>query len=289
MKNILFELHVKLVGGESLRYRFKDIPPEKIDLRYLEKSWLLYAKYRERTPEGYAEAKRLANELIERWPDKTAGYYWVGMIHFTDIITARSKSIPESMKLAEEYAQKALQLDESYGGARNIIGWIHLYKGQHDLAVVEHEKWVDLQPSGDIAHEQLGRMLMYSNRPKEAIQHLEMAIRLNPYPPAEYYSWLGSAYSSGLVYGEAIDLDKAIELCKRTLKMNPDDVLAHIVLTQIYSSQNRMEEARAHAAGILRFSPNFSCKFLARNWLFKNKESLKPTLELFRKAGIPEG
>ena len=89
MKNILFELRVKLVEGEQLRYWFKD-------REYNFKRWntvqLMGYHYLKGTPEGFEMAKQIAHELIEKWPAFTVGYVWVSFLELVDILSGRSKS-----------------------------------------------------------------------------------------------------------------------------------------------------------------------------------------------------
>ena len=79
-----------------------------------------------------------------------------------------------------------------------------------------------------------------------------------------------------------------MELCKKALKINPNDWVAHRELILIYSYLNRLEEARAQASELIRIRPNFTLK-QPMGPMYKDKERVKQALELFRKAGIPEG
>ena len=170
-----------------------------------------------------------------------------------------------------------------------IFGYIDLIKRQYDSAISEMEKWVVLEPNGAFAHHHLGVVLFYAGRREEAIRHLELAIRLDPHPPASFYAILGWAYAGSTVYLGPKDPKKAIELCNKAIKINPNAFFAHYALTLIYSYQNRMEEAHFQASEMLRMAPNLTLKGMERTDIFKNKELVKPEMELFRKAGIPEG
>ena len=284
MANILLEMRIKLIEGEQVRYWTK----KGYTVKYWETVQKLKWEGNKYTPEGTQMAKQLANDLIEMDPNYATGYYFVGWFHMEDLLLGRSKSPPKSMQLALEYARKASQLNEDLGPIRNIFGWSHLINRQYDLAIAEMEKWVALEPNGAGAHQHLGMVLHLSGRRDEAIRHLELALRLNPRPYSITYSWLGAAYAGVIAYGPK-DPKKAIEMLKKAIEINPNDGFAHATLALIYSYQDHMEEARSHAAELLRINPKTSLKVLARNDLFKDKQSLKPTLELFRKAGIPEG
>jgi tetratricopeptide (TPR) repeat protein len=249
----------------------------------------MYWHWNRHTPEGLQMAETLAKELIEMDPSRPEGYAQLGYHHISNVIGNRSQSPEKSIKRAEQYAQKALQLDESYGWAIQVMGWVHVFRRQHDLAIAEFEKLVALEPNGAEAHNCLGGAFLFAGRREDAIRHLEMGIRLDPYPHSWGYSFLGLAYASSILQAGPKDLDKAMELCKKALKVYPNDHVAHRVLILIYSYQNRMEEARTHVSELLKIIPNFSIKVAERSWLGKDKEELKRALELLRKAGITEG
>jgi len=284
MKNILVELGVKLIHGEEIRYWLKDRSPENINLKWWETRLLLEWYWNKKTPEGWEKARQLANDLVELDPNNADSYFWVAVFPFADVLFGKSKSPKESMQLAEKYARKAIQMDESHSASRSNLGWIYIFKRQHDLAIEEMEKRVALEPNGADAHFNLGIGLHLSGRNEEAIQHIETAIRLDPYPRSEYYSWLGSAYGRAFANG-AKDPDKAIELCKKALEINPNDLIAHVLLTLIYSERNQMKEARFHASESLRIRPPSSFSPLS---LFKDIELRKYEFPLLRKAGLPE-
>ena len=288
MKNILFELQVKLVEGEQLRYWLKDKQPKEFNFKRWNRIQLILYHCNKGTPEGYEMARQMAHELIEKWPAYPIGYAWVSFLELVDIWDGRSKSPLKSMQVAEEYAQKAFQINESDPSIKIIFSWLYLFKGQHELAIAISEELVASEPNGAMAHECLGTALCLGGRYEEAIQHLELAIRLDPHPPADNYSWLGAAYAGQFAYGPTHP-DKAIEFFKKALEVNPNDVIAHITMACIYSYQNRMEEARFHVAELLRSNPKYSLKVFAGGWLYKDRDALKPTLDLLRKAGLPEG
>jgi len=160
--------------------------------------------------------------------------------------------------------------------------------GKNDLAIAEMEKWVASEPNGAQANFHLGVMFLFAGRREDAIRQIETAIRLDPYPWSWSYSFLGQAYAGFFLPDGPKDLEKATQLCKKALKINPTDGVAHRELILIYSYQNRLEEARAQASEMLKSHPNFSLKVVGGP-LYKDKEVRKRILELFRKAGIPEG
>ena len=234
----------------------------------------------------FLEMKEIANAVISFHAPGTVNYAppytMLAFTHLTDIRGGRSKSPRKSMALAEKFAQKALQLDDSHPMTRITLGQIHLYKRQHEKAIAEGRKALALSPNGADVHNHLGFFLYYAGRYEEAVPLYEKAIRLNPYPPIFYYHRLGSAYANVGRYDEAIDL------CKKTLKRAPNYTTARLVLAMVYIWQGREEEAHAEVAEVLRINPSFTLKRMKAVSLHKNKADLKRRIEALRKAGLPE-
>jgi adenylate cyclase len=110
----------------------------------------------------------------------------------------------------------------------------------------------------------------------------ERAIRLNPIPPASYL------YQLGLCYAFIGEYEKAIEVCKKALEKNPDDLVGRITLAIAYSALGRISKAEAEAAEVLRISPNFTIEYAAKTWPYKNQADKDLVIDSLRKAGLPD-
>ena len=115
---------------------------------------------------------------------------------------------------------------------------------------------------------------------EEAVPVLQKAIRLNPYPPSPYFHNLAWSY---YLLGK---YDKAIAEAKKAIVISPKDVIAHRGLVCSYMSLGQEEEARAHAAEVLRIDPNFSVDRTAKTSPLRNKDKLKKIMDSHRKAGL---
>jgi len=74
------------------------------------------------------------------------------------------------------------------------------------------------------------------------------AIRLNPKPPNNYYRHFA------VVLREMGQYDEAIAQLKKAIEQEPNDFLAYLVLTSVYSYAGRQEEARAAAEEVLKLT-----------------------------------
>ncbi len=126
----------------------------------------------------------------------------------------------------------------------------------------------------------LGHVLWLSDMAEEAVPVLQKAIRLNPYPPSQYFHNLAFAYHQLGKYEEAV------AEAKKAIRVSPEDIAAHRALASSYSLLGREEEARAAAAEIVRIDPDFSVDRHAKILPFKNKDKLKELIASYRMAGL---
>ena len=209
-------------------------------------------------------------------------YVMLGFTHIFDLLYRWSNSPIKSFEQAETCAENALTLNDSFDITHILWGWIYLFKRQHDEAIKEGERAIELNPNGAEAHVHLAFILCLSDETELAIKLLKRAFRLNPIPLPHYYSILAIAYRNNGQY------EKAIELSKKGLIGNPDQLSVYLTLAASYCILNKTEEARKAVEEILRIDPNFSIEYHAKTMPYKHQETGDRFIEALRKAGLPE-
>jgi adenylate cyclase len=273
---ILNSLQVKLTEGERARVYGKGTDNLEAYIKVLQGR-----KYYWRLDkEGNFLAKKLFEEAIALDPKYPAPYWLLGMTYIMDVWWGWGKPSEDPLTRVMELAQKAINLDPSDSNAYGLLGAAHRMKMQHDKAIAECERAVTLDPNSADAHVWLGTMYSFADRAEEAIVLLEKAIRLNPFAHTWYFTRLGTAYRLAGRYNEAIST------FQKALRLSPDSMVTHIGLTVTYSQLGRDEEARAHAAEVLKISPEFSLDRLAKTLAFRNQAENERVINALRKAGL---
>jgi adenylate cyclase len=273
---ILNSLHVKLTGGEQDRVYGKGTNNLEAYIKVLQGRDYFWRLNRE----SNILAKKLFEEAIALDPKYPAPYWLLGMTHIMDTWFDWGQSKEDSLSRAIELAQKTISLNDLDSNAHGLLGAAYRLKGDHDKAIAEGKRAVELDPNSADAHVWLGIAFNYADRAEEAIPLFEKAIRLNPFAHTWYFLHLGHSYRFLGRY------DKAIAVYQKAIQLSPKNLIAHLGLTCAYSLSGSDEKARAHAAEVLRISPDFSLDRFAEKLPFKNQAEKERYINALRKAGL---
>lgn len=273
--NVITVLRVKLTEGEQARVLSRGTDNLGAYLKLLQARELVFRFNKD----DNALARLMLEEVIALDPEYAYAYVTLAGTHMMDVWLKSSNSPTESFSRAIELAQKGLVLDDSISNTHSVLGLLYGMTGQHEKAIAECERAVELGPNDEMAHRRLGMALSNVGRHDEALPLYEKAIRLNPFPQSTTHFHLGLAY---LFTGRC---EEAIAACRKAVQAGPNNLLAHVSLTAVYGSCGRVEEARSTAAEVLRIGPTFSVEDYARHLKFK-EEDKELVVEGLRKAGL---
>jgi len=280
-KNVAIELQVKLTEGDIARISHKT---ENFE------AWAhtttAYSLLKRVTKENFAKAKELLEKAVKLDPEYGFAWGTLSGVHQADAFFGWGESRDKSIKLAFEYTEKALKLDETLSCATAVKGELHRLQGQFEQAIAIGEKSIALGPSHDLSYASLSNTMRCAGRFKESITLMKKAMRLNPHYPAWYLSVLAYGYFFTERYEEALEAWE--RLLERCLKGEFPPLYAHLTLSAAYMELGRNEEARAHAAEVLRINPKFSLESYAKTQPYKNKADIERYIAALRKAGLPD-
>jgi adenylate cyclase len=189
---------------------------------------------------------------------------------------------PATLDRALELAETAVRLDPRLPQARGQLGFVLLYKGQHEAAIAEFERAFALNPN--YVDHRYAAALISAGEPARAIEVLEAIMRLDPFQPLIYAtSWLAAANFSLERYGETV------HLLRECVSRLPDLQWPHVVLAAAYAQLGQLEEARKEVTEVLRINPGFTIESYKRLLvIYKDPKDAEHRLDGMRKAGLPE-
>jgi adenylate cyclase len=273
---IVGALEVELTEGETARLVAKGTHNLKAYLSCLG----ALEHWRRWTREGNVSARRMAKEAIALDPEYARSYELLAATHMMDVWLQTTKSPEQSIKRAVQLAQKAIALDDDFAPAHGLLGFLYTQLRQHDKAIAEGRLAIALNPNGATSIGFLSGTLRYAGECEEAAQMAEKAIRLNPFPPAHYFTNLAHAY---ICTGRN---EEAIAACIKARNLNPKNLFTHLSLAIAYNLSKREEEARAAAAEVLKINPKFSLERFAKTAQYKNQAYTDMLINALRKAGL---
>ncbi len=272
---IMAGLGVEL-GGEGFLSLYKGINNLEVLKRYMQASGYLLRMNKE----GNVLAREKAEEIIALDPDFAGAYILIGYSHIYDLLFGTSTRPLVSLGKATEAARKAVTLDDNISDTHGLIGIIFLARKEYEKAIAEAKRAIALNPNSADAYHLLGFALHFSGRPVEGIRFIKKSIWLNPFPPGFYLMNLGNAYCATGQYEEAI------EAFKKSIKQEPNNIVAHAGLAATYSYMGHEKEAHEAALEVLKIDPEFSPKKSVKTLPIKNQDKLKRYIEALHKAGL---
>jgi adenylate cyclase len=195
-----------------------------------------------------------------------------------------SKSRSESLKLAEECAQKALDLNESHSNTLLLLGRIWSLRGDFDKAIAYQERAVEASPNDSVMHLSFAFTLDIAGMHERAIQFNKKVMRLSPHFPAvclrtaAYASFFARHYDEALKAGE--------ELLGRAKKGEYPSYWAYFVLAATYIELGQEEKARAYVNELLKHDPSCRAERFQKAYPMKNEAETERFLSALRKAGL---
>jgi adenylate cyclase len=177
---------------------------------------------------------------------------------------------------ALELAELAIRYDPLDAQAHAELGFVHLYRKEHQASLIAYERAIELNPNDADILAEMGDALTNVGDTDRAKASLTRAMQLNPLCPDWYYWHLGDVHFCQGDYPQAIE----------TLRKMRDLSEAHRLLTASCAHLGRMEEARHHAAQLMQVHPNFSIDHWRTVPPFKDPEPLERLIDGMRKAGL---
>jgi adenylate cyclase len=228
-----------------------------------------------------AQARDLLQRAIEIDPSYAEAHSLLGF-YFFDEWEVWGRQRDKNLARALELATAAVELDPSDPAPHALLAMVHQWRREFDKANAAANKALALQPNDAIALSNLGTMLKLAGRYEEALEVHQQAVRLDPFHPPNYLERLADAYAG---VGNYI---QCVEVAERGVALDPNYVGLHGSLASCYAALGRDEEAKAATAEMLRTNPRFTLKAFAAYVPYTHERDLQRSLNLLRKAGVPE-
>ena len=153
------------------------------------------------------------------------------------------------MKLASEYAEKAVGLDSYLAAGHVSLGLVKMSAGDSAEAEKQFRAAADLDPKSAIPHRDLGLLYDKTGKADQAAGELKRALQLDPKDWKVYLAMGLDAYQAGRFQESASAWETA-------LKLEPDNVPVLRNLGAVYHSLGRDDDAVAALQHALEIKPD---------------------------------
>lgn len=227
-------------------------------------------------------AREEAEAAIRLDPEYAGGYVMAALTYILEGFQCWGKDPIAALKRGRTHALRAVALDDRFFWSHTTLGAADTWLGNHDKALAELERGVELNPNHADCLALLSAALNFAGRPEEGLRAIHSAIERNPYHPGFYLAMLGRAQFMLGHYPEAI------EALERLVNAMPEFTVGRALLTATYAAVDRDADAREQIQEILEITPTFTLTAISRANPYKQPEDLEHYLSLLRKAGLPE-
>ena len=225
-------------------------------------------------------ARQYFEEAVTLDPGFARAHAGLALTYSREAIDGWASDPSHALVLAARHADRASNLDESLPQVHFVTGQVRLFQRRHSAAVAAAERAIDMDPNYADAFALLAWTLNYAGRPAKAMSALNMAMRLNPRPPASYLEVLGEIY-----FAQSRFEDSA-SVFQQVLDINPAYLRARLWNAAALVLAGSPEIADWEIAEALIASPDLTTTRLEFAFPFKNPRAEEKALNALRTAGL---
>jgi adenylate cyclase len=275
---IVTALDVKLASGEQARVWHKCLTDPKAREIFYQGIQSFFRMN--------AEAMAMARTCFERVSDlaknSAIGPSNVAMAIWMQATRGWADDPKKARSLAGEWAERAIEFEDTDGQAHTVLGNVRLLQGRYDEAIKIARDAMEIRPGCNNANAFLANVLLHCGDPDGAVVHAKRAIRLMPFYPPWFVEILAAAYrDSGRT-------DFSVIAAREILRISPSTVSGRLILVSALVRSGWLADARRVAREVLTLSKDFSLARYAEAIPYRDRAILTRLVEDLRKAGLPE-
>jgi TolB-like protein len=265
---------------ELQRTRFKR--PE--DLTAYERTLRAIDHMHRSSHEDLEQARTMLEAAILAEPEYVAPRAWLAHWYVRRVGQGWSADPKQDRIEANRYATSALDLDDKDPWALSVYGLVAAYLNKDlETAIARYDRALTINPSAAFAWVWSTSAHAWLGHGDEAVRRSPMAIELSPFDP-NMYSFMSIAGTAHAVAGQ---YDKAIELCRHSLRENRMFASTHRILAISLALSGRAEEAGAAARELLELEPTLTVSRFEQRYPGSGTPQAKLFGEALAMAGVP--
>jgi TolB-like protein/class 3 adenylate cyclase/Flp pilus assembly protein TadD len=239
------------------------------------------------TPENVGKAREFYQRALEVDPNNLTAL--IGMAAVDVTVAANYIASDRAAKLASAEAAliKVLSLRPDDASAHQELGYVLVNTNRGAEGIAELERALALDPNLAQAQARMGFAMAVNGRAGETEAHIKEALRLSPRDPFAF-QWVAYGAFAKILSGAD---EEAVALYRRSIELYRNYPISHLYLAAALQLLGRPEEARKEAEVVLQLTPKFTLRLYRAGAQSDNRLFLKQReriIEALRAAGVPE-
>jgi adenylate cyclase len=226
-------------------------------------------------------AKTFFRRAIELDPSFASAHALLALAILHGASNYQLVSIAEALDEALPVAYQAIAIDPLCATGHISVGLGRMFQGDLEAVLAAARQALAVSPNFARAHHLLGLALLFSGRPKDALESLCEAERLDPHDPSQ----INRLYQIGLAHYFLSEYDAAVEAEKEALRSYPDHPWAYLWLTAALGQAGRLDEAKQALERLIAVAPKSIDMYVRQRLPWWRVEDYEHMLEGLRKAG----
>ena len=231
--------------------------------------------------EDLLEAGRLFRHALTIDGDFAAAYAWIAETHYFEALGGYVSDVEAHRREGLAAARKAIELDSEDATSRVALARARV-RGDPRTAIEECRRAIDLDSAHVDAYNTLGRALILAGRADEAVDAIEIAIRLSP-RDIKIGRFMARMSEAQLCLG---NFEDAVEWGRRSVRESGFQYWAYTFPISAMGHLGRAEDADELISELLARKPEFTCGFAHGQYSTHAYQDLY--VDGLRKAGLPE-
>lgn len=217
-----------------------------------------------------AEALKLITRALELDPDYAHAHAWRGCILGQSWIYGWCADREATYNEIIRELEIARNLDENDADVHRILAASYITRNDLERARYHQERAFSLNPNYDLVVVQQGELLTWLGSPKEGIEWIRKAMRLNPHHPERFWSHLGKAHFTAQEYAEAVEA---------FMHLSRMDAGQHAFVAATYALLRDRTAAAAHYSQMTKLDPGLTIDGLFATLHYANDADLEQLRE----------
>ena len=212
------------------------------------------------TPEALREAEQCAEAALTAWPNNDRAHQLLAASLFHRTYLGYAEDWRADVERAYRAAERAVELYEASEQSHWVLGLVLMLQRDHDGAVAELDRAIEINPNFSVGYGSLGTVLAWGGRAAESISNNEIALRLNPRDPSNFFRFFGNA----LAHFTAGRYEDAAAAATRSLRTKRIFRLPYLIRIAALALAGNVDRARDAADDMRAHVPEVTLSYVDR-------------------------